>query len=222
MAFRAQDNRPAPCRVDPRAALLLAHLEPLTSLVGLPALHDGIMQAPLTEARTSGSPPGHAEGREGVRVPLCRCAIRAYAQRAGGSTGPKGLLWEGTCLSWLGHKTYAAYLDSPLWKSIRGRVLKRDKGRCRGCGKRAWQIHHGAYDLQTMRGQDLRRLYALCGGCHQAISFTALGTKRPVEEVREMTEALGKSPGKPKARRRRRPGRPKKLRAYQKLKFKLR
>lgn len=67
----------------------------------------------------------------------------------------------------LGFKSYAAYLKSALWRSIRDRVLVRHR-MCQSCMKRAsTQVHHRAYDLHTLSGADLRCLTALCRPCHK-------------------------------------------------------
>jgi 5-methylcytosine-specific restriction endonuclease McrA len=100
---------------------------------------------------------------------------------------------------------YQAYLAGPLWKSIRSRVLARDKNRCRSCGRRAWQVHHGSYDAATMAGRDISRLVSVCGECHHAISFTILGERRPWAEVKAATAPLCRTPKKPKAGQKQKP-----------------
>lgn len=86
-------------------------------------------------------------------------------------------------LPMLGFGTYSAYLASPLWEAIRSRVMARDRQRCRLCNDRAPQVHHSAYDLATLRGEDLSRLAAVCAGCHRSIEFDGEGKKRPPAEV---------------------------------------
>lgn len=67
----------------------------------------------------------------------------------------------------LGFPSYQAYLDSDLWQSIRARVLA-GGALCAKCHKRpAAQVHHRAYDPQTLRGDDLASLTPLCRGCHK-------------------------------------------------------
>ena len=60
----------------------------------------------------------------------------------------------------LGFKSYAAYLRSPLWKAIRGRVIARDGGKCSRCFQKARrpQVHHRAYDPAMLRGDNLNAL----------------------------------------------------------------
>jgi hypothetical protein len=68
----------------------------------------------------------------------------------------------------LGFESYRAYLDSPLWKNIRVRVLERAQQTCERCRKNpARQVHHRAYDPTTLRGDSIDALTATCGGCHR-------------------------------------------------------
>lgn len=67
----------------------------------------------------------------------------------------------------LGFATYAEYLASDLWASIRTRVLTRDRYICRRCGGRAWQVHHRRYVMKAMDGTNLGLLISVCGDCHQ-------------------------------------------------------
>ena len=61
-----------------------------------------------------------------------------------------------------------------------------------------------------MEGRDLSKLFAICGTCHLAATFTVTGARRPASEVLEMAAALNepaprivkaKRVGKPKTRR---------------------
>lgn len=69
----------------------------------------------------------------------------------------------------LGFKSYASYLRSPLWQSIRQRVIARDGGCCACCLKlaRKPQVHHRAYDSATLRGDDINSLTLSCARCHR-------------------------------------------------------
>jgi hypothetical protein len=69
----------------------------------------------------------------------------------------------------LGFTSYRAYLASELWASIRARVIRRDKSKCRRCGrnKSNLQVHHRAYDPATLRGDCLDALMAVCDRCHK-------------------------------------------------------
>lgn len=83
----------------------------------------------------------------------------------------------------LGFESYTQYLESDLWKSIRRRVIERDKGRCRLCNGQAVQVHHRSYRIETLRGQDLQPLAAICCGCHMHIERKLDGSKRSCREV---------------------------------------
>jgi hypothetical protein len=63
------------------------------------------------------------------------------------------------------------YLQSNLWKSLRAIVLENDGNRCLLCDAEARFVHHVSYDDTIMRGLDLRCLWFLCGGCHDAVEF---------------------------------------------------
>jgi hypothetical protein len=68
----------------------------------------------------------------------------------------------------IGFDSYAEYLKSPLWASIRSRVYA-SKGRmCLDCKtRRATQIHHRQYDLTTLKGDTLNYLVPVCRQCHR-------------------------------------------------------
>jgi hypothetical protein len=67
----------------------------------------------------------------------------------------------------LGFDSYDAYLRSPLWASIRMRVLERCETKCEVCRKKmAAQVHHRAYDPATLKGDSIHALTATCFGCH--------------------------------------------------------
>lgn len=71
--------------------------------------------------------------------------------------------------SWWGR--YSAYLRSPEWKQVRGRVIRRDGKTCQHCGGRATQVHHTKYTKAHRQGdfrkQPTRNLIALCKSCHE-------------------------------------------------------
>lgn len=92
-------------------------------------------------------------------------------------------------LTRLGFNSYADYLSSELWASIRSRVYQ-TKGRgCYCCPNPANQIHHHAYDLATLRGTVLRSLFPVCSKCHQKMEFFGKkgnGLKRHFKSVKYM------------------------------------
>ncbi len=72
----------------------------------------------------------------------------------------------------LGYAGYAEYLDSDLWRSIRGVVLKRSVGVCEVCRvARATQVHHRNYSSAVMRGERNDLLVPVCGPCHTHAEF---------------------------------------------------
>lgn len=71
----------------------------------------------------------------------------------------------------MGYSSYKLYLDSPLWKSIRARVLRKFDGKCKGCGRTANQVHHHQYSRQVLDGRSIEGMSAICGECHEGIEF---------------------------------------------------
>ena len=68
-------------------------------------------------------------------------------------------------------KRQFGYRKKQGWKSIRQKVIKRDKGQCQGCGKQTAraQVHH--IKPRNQGGtNDLSNLITLCGKCHMVIS----------------------------------------------------
>lgn len=66
---------------------------------------------------------------------------------------------------WTGQEDYYRYLESPEWKSLRLKVLKRDKGRCQDCRAKATEVHHLTYERVTKEA--LEDLVSLCCRCHR-------------------------------------------------------
>lgn len=90
----------------------------------------------------------------------------------------------------IGFKNYPEYLASPLWFFIREWVLKRDGYKCRFCGKKAKEVHHGEYGKRALLGQQVNRLYSSCGRCHRHLEFDGKGNKRTLVEVLQLTFEL--------------------------------
>jgi len=81
----------------------------------------------------------------------------------------------------MGFLTYAAYLESPLWKSIRKLVLERC-GKCCACGLNASQVHHTTYAMAVLEGTDIGGLLPICAACHHRIEFRKDGSKCSLQE----------------------------------------
>lgn len=69
------------------------------------------------------------------------------------------------------YPSYAAYLASPLWSSIRADALDRDRRICRIRGGQATQVHHRVYQLPDLNGKRTRNLLSLCRPCHLHLEF---------------------------------------------------
>jgi hypothetical protein len=66
-----------------------------------------------------------------------------------------------------GHSAeYVAFMGSSTWERQRGRVLRRDRGRCADCGGRAREVHHTFYASPVAATPDWA-LLSLCPGCHR-------------------------------------------------------
>jgi 5-methylcytosine-specific restriction endonuclease McrA len=75
-------------------------------------------------------------------------------------------------------KAYNRYRKSIAWQKLRARVIGKARGRCRGCGERATEVHHRDYHPSVLAGQDEGALVAVCSGCHRKIHFAEDGTRR--------------------------------------------
>lgn len=98
-------------------------------------------------------------------------------------------------LKLLGFRSYADYLNSPLWKKIRKRVLRRSKHRCEVCGGVAKQVHHRSYTNQTLLGRRDDFLVAVCGDCHVAAEFDG-DRKVSLSEANSRMNAAAKANGR--------------------------
>ena len=78
---------------------------------------------------------------------------------------------RGDMLKELGFDSYAEYLDSDLWRSIRERVFYEKGRRCTCCSKMASQVHHAEYTDENLAGDNLDELFPVCGECHRKTHF---------------------------------------------------
>jgi len=112
----------------------------------------------------------------------------------------------------LGFANYGSYLRSKMWRNIRARVLKRDRGTCRFCSRdEASQVHHWTYTRAALCGNgDQHCLWSVCRECHQWIEVHTDGVKTTPAEMREAAQSLAlmfghrfriPTPGKPKRQR---------------------
>lgn len=91
----------------------------------------------------------------------------------------------------LGFRSYAEYLDSPLWEIIRRAVFQRDCFKCqiKTCKtKKDWiQAHHVSYSLATLLGVNPGAIVTLCHKHHQLVEFSGKGVKLTLERVQRKT-----------------------------------
>ena len=68
-----------------------------------------------------------------------------------------------------GYSSYAVYLQSALWFSIRAKILP---AACAcGCGRIADQVHHTQYTEANLMGASLGHLVPINHYCHRVIEF---------------------------------------------------
>lgn len=88
---------------------------------------------------------------------------------------------------------FDVYLRSELWQAIRNRVLTRDNHRCGVCRGRAVVVHHKAYKVTVLAGDEDHYLLSLCDDCHHDVEFDDAGKKRPFGKARARLAALLKN-----------------------------
>ena len=94
-------------------------------------------------------------------------------------------------LYWLlGHRTYRAYLHSPLWHRVRQAGFRRHGRRCKGCNAPAHTLHHNSYGAATLQGTDLSRLVPVCKRCHDKIELKHDGSKRTFAQAKAACKRL--------------------------------
>lgn len=82
----------------------------------------------------------------------------------------------------IGFGSYWEYLNSDMWKIIRAMVFETKGRKCVSCSSAASQVHHAAYDMETLVGSNLERLHPVCKSCHEAAEIDA-GVKRHKDEA---------------------------------------
>lgn len=93
-----------------------------------------------------------------------------------------------------GYDTYAEYLSSRLWYSIRARKL-RECPNCELCSCRAQQVHHFSYGEGVMRGWNAKQLVSVCRDCHEEIEFSG-ARKLSLEHAQKRLVSMLKRRGK--------------------------
>lgn len=111
---------------------------------------------------------------------------KVTARRARRSSAGSGHTYRSrdALLRHLGFKSYAAYLRSPLWKSIKAAIPGK---RCciPGCPNPSVDLHHLHYERWILDGtapiEVLREVIVhLCRSCHIRVEFSAAGNKLPM------------------------------------------
>lgn len=86
----------------------------------------------------------------------------------------------------LGFKAYGEYLKSPLWTSIRERVLWGNKPCCvEDCHRIANQVHHSKYTYDNLSGRATDFMHPVCKQCHNRAEVGANGHKYTLDEANE-------------------------------------
>lgn len=68
-------------------------------------------------------------------------------------------------------EAYDKYLQSGVWKHVRGWVLKRDENNCQLCQQLATEVHHISYREIVKQGCENHMLISLCHKCHHDVEF---------------------------------------------------
>lgn len=130
---------------------------------------------------------------------------RAVREKYGCSARKVGMSYQtrAMALREIGFASYAEYLASDLWKSIRAKVYAIAGHDCCLCGKPATELHHNRYHRNDLLGKRLRFIKPICRSCHEGIEFDE-GKKVGVDQAKKAfgrkRRALKKElPGKPRA-----------------------
>ncbi len=107
-------------------------------------------------------------------------ALRSYRQRL-------------NVLRAMGYHDYDAYLQSDLWRGIRLAKIREEAAICWACGKAGClQVHHSAYDRDTLDGKRPDRLFVVCDACHESAEFYGkslkLGPSEATDNLREIRQ----------------------------------
>lgn len=95
-------------------------------------------------------------------------------------------------LAEMGYASYAAYLESDLWKSIRARVIGTRGMACRMCGKPATAVHHNQYSEANLTGKSLGHLFPICHSCHESVEFVNGEKAEPRRVFQKFSEEMSR------------------------------
>jgi len=96
----------------------------------------------------------------------------------------------------IGYLTYGYYCRCDLWIGIRARVFELYGKECFACGAPAEQVHHSDYSIQVLRGEDLSKLYPVCGDCHLWCEFDngfKVSPRRATDKLKKRRASRGLS-----------------------------
>ena len=78
------------------------------------------------------------------------------------------------------YPSYRHYMNSKLWRYIRGEVWRRDKGRCVRCRRSAKHVHHVNYpEGWDWRLDHVGNCVAVCRRCHDELHEISNTNARP-------------------------------------------
>jgi hypothetical protein len=79
----------------------------------------------------------------------------------------------------IGFASYADYLKSPLWLSIRARAMQQRGPMCKRClHRQATEIHHADYRRQVLDGKVITALWPVCNACHAEMHYPGATLKQ--------------------------------------------
>ncbi len=90
----------------------------------------------------------------------------------------------------LGFRTYQHYLQSKLWARLRSSAFMLARGKCKLCGSRPDVIHHVSYSRDTLLGNEMDNLAAVCRACHKKVEFADDGSKRSLADAQAVFNSL--------------------------------
>lgn len=84
-------------------------------------------------------------------------------------------------------ESYAKYLETPVWKEIRRKVLTLKGKKCEKCGTTTnLNVHHTVYSKKVLAGKTLRGLRVVCRQHHEeihALVKTGLSLRKATNQV---------------------------------------
>jgi len=90
----------------------------------------------------------------------------------------------------LGYNSYAEYLESSLWATVRRKGWAQHGNDCKLCGEKANVLHHLSYSKAVLVGDKIGELVPLCDLCHTKVEFLEDGKKRTLLEARNAYSQL--------------------------------